>query len=583
MLEKTRSPRNNINIQEMAAIKSLKRDKDIRIIQADKGNCTVVLNEVDYQSKLNTLLQSGVYEPIEKDPTLKIERRIRCLLSKHKTSLPTRVKQSLSPYYTKPPHLYGLPKIHKPDIPLRPIISSIGSPCYALAGYLLKILRPFSGKSTSFIKNSYHFVQLLNSITPQATDILVSFDVINMFTNIPVDEALVVIGDELQKDYTLASRSCLQWDAIMELLEVCLKTTYFQVDNKFFQQKDGMAMGNSLSPIVCDLYMVHFEKLALDSALFKPSCWFRYVDDTFVIWPHGPNTLQNFLIHLNSIRPTIQFTMETEVNNTIPFLDVLVTKTDATFSTKVYRKPTHTGRYLNFESNHPPHIKKGLIRGLQKRAITICQDQNDQHKEISHLRREFLTNGYPPSFIDSAFKTKSCSRPEQNYMGTMYIAYVKGVSEKIKRIAERFKIKTIFQTKHTLKSMFVKTTPKGEPQHTSHCIYSIPCECGRYYIGETGRPLAVRLREHKHTFKEGLLDKSRLAQHAYEEDHSVKWDGTGILDLERNATVRKYKEAAYMAWAGNTISQPSLDFSIIWSPLVFEEMNGIHNSKKRGD
>ena len=191
--------------------------------------------------------------------------------------------------------------------------------------------------------------------------------------------------------------------------------------------------------------------------------------------------------------------------------------------------------------------------------------------------------GTPPSFIDSAFKTKSCSRPEQNYMGTMYIAYVKGVSEKIKRIAERFKIKTIFQTKHTLKSMFVKTTPKGEPQHTSHCIYSIPCECGRYYIGETGRPLAVRLREHKHTFKEGLLDKSRLAQHAYEEDHSVKWDATGILDLERNATVRKYKEAAYMAWAGNTISQPSLDFSIIWSPLVFEEMNGIHNSKKRGD
>jgi hypothetical protein len=60
----------------------------------------------------------------------------------------------------------------------------------------------------------------------------------------------------------------------MELLEVCLKTTYLQVGNRFYQQKDGMAMGNSLSLIVCDFYMVHFEKLALDSALLKPSCWY---------------------------------------------------------------------------------------------------------------------------------------------------------------------------------------------------------------------------------------------------------------------------------------------------------------------
>jgi hypothetical protein len=59
----------------------------------------------------------------------------------------------------------------------------------------------------------------------------------------------------------------------MELLEVCLKTTYFQVDNKFFQQKDGMAMGNSLSPIVCNIYMEHFEELALDAAPYKPSLW----------------------------------------------------------------------------------------------------------------------------------------------------------------------------------------------------------------------------------------------------------------------------------------------------------------------
>jgi hypothetical protein len=533
----------------------------------------VVLDEVDYKDKLNTLLQSGAYEPLSKDPTQKIERNIQKLLSKHKTSLAINVKQSLTPYHSKPPHLYGLLKIHKPDIPLRPIISSIGSPCYALAGFLLRILRPLSGKSESYIKNSYHFVQLLKSVTIQATDILVSFDVVSMFTNIPVDEALDVINAELLKDDTVESRSGLQLGPIMELLEVCLKTTYFQVHQKFFQQKDGMEMGNSLSSIVCELYMNHFEELALDSSPNRPSYWLRYVDDTFVIWPHGPNTLQGFLQHLNGVRPAIQFTMEMEVNNSIPFLDVLVTKTDSSLSTRVYRKPTHTGRYLNFDSNHPPYIKKGLIRSLQKRATVVCQGQQALQQEVTHLRRDFQNNGYPSSFIDSAFKNpRTTIKPDKDYLGTMFISYTKGVSEKIKRIAERYNIRTVFQTKHTLRSMLVKTTPRGDPQRMIHCVYNISCECGRDYIGETGKPLSVRLREHKHTFKEGLLERSKLAQHAYEEDHKVDWDGAGVLDIERNKNIRKYKEAAHMAWMGNAISQPSLDFSPIWMPLISDEM-----------
>jgi hypothetical protein len=114
----------------------------------------------------------------------------------------------------------------------------------------------------------------------------------------------------------------------MELLEICLKTTYFQVDDRFFQQRDGMAKENSLSPVVCNIYMEHFEILDLDSLSYKPSLWLRYVDVMFVIWPHGPNRLQDFLNHLNRVRLSIQFTMEIESNNVIPFLDALVVKKD---------------------------------------------------------------------------------------------------------------------------------------------------------------------------------------------------------------------------------------------------------------
>jgi hypothetical protein len=145
----------------------------------------------------------------------------------------------------------------------------------------------------------------------------------------------------------------------MELLDICLKTTYFQFDGKFYQHKDGMAMGNSLSPVVSNIFMEYFEEIALDTKYYKPVKLPRYVDDTFVLWPHEQATLQQFLDHLNSIRPTIKFTMEVETNNTLLFLDGLVMKRGPKLTTKVYRKSTHTGRYLYLKSNHPHKCKKG--------------------------------------------------------------------------------------------------------------------------------------------------------------------------------------------------------------------------------
>jgi hypothetical protein len=115
---------------------SLRLNKGIRILQAGKGSCAVELDESKYNYKLNTLLESAVYELLCKGPTATIERKVQKLLSKHKTVLPTDIEHKLTPCHSRPPHLYGLPKIHKPDIPLKPIVSSVGSPYYALSSFL---------------------------------------------------------------------------------------------------------------------------------------------------------------------------------------------------------------------------------------------------------------------------------------------------------------------------------------------------------------------------------------------------------------------------------------------------------------
>jgi hypothetical protein len=116
-----------------------------------------------------------------------------------------------------------------------------------LAGFLYKILSPLAGRSDSFVTNFGHFIELLKPIDLQKQDILASFDVVTLFTNVSVDETLQVIRGMLENDNTLTECSVLKVDAIMELLEVCLRTACFQVDDRFYQQKEGMAMGSSLS------------------------------------------------------------------------------------------------------------------------------------------------------------------------------------------------------------------------------------------------------------------------------------------------------------------------------------------------
>jgi hypothetical protein len=95
------------------------------------------------------------------------------------------------------------------------------------------------------------------------------------------------------------------------------------------------------------------------------------------------------------------------------------------------------------------------------------------------------------------------------------LPYVRGISEKLGRTGNRFNVKTIFKNKRTPHWALMKTKPVRDAQQTQ-CVYSIPCDCDRCHIGETGRPLEGRIKEHKYNLTQGLLEKSKFAKHAYE-------------------------------------------------------------------
>ncbi|GJQ84395.1 hypothetical protein Trydic_g3871 [Trypoxylus dichotomus] len=132
-----------------------------------------------------------------------------------------------------------------------------------------------------------------------------------MFKNemLPTEAALAIVKSRLSRDTTLDGRTSLSVEAIIELLSTCVNTTYFQVDNKFHQQEFGMAMGSPLSSVLSNIYLDEFEGRAMDSYELKPKMLLRYVDDTFVIWPHGEEEINGFLQYLNGLEEYIKDTI----------------------------------------------------------------------------------------------------------------------------------------------------------------------------------------------------------------------------------------------------------------------------------
>ena len=217
----------------------------------------VIMDRQDYINKANSLLSQNTYRSIPRDPTDTIKNKLISILKRVKNhiGLDSNTYESMYPTGCVPPEFYGLPKIHKPDTPLQPIVSSCGSVTYCVAKELSKILKPLVARSPHHINSTQDFVEQLKHITLAPGECLSSYDVSALFTSVPVDPALNIIKDLLAKDHALKERTVMAVSDIILLLEFCLKNTIFSFQDQFYEQVEGAAIGSPVSPIVANLYM----------------------------------------------------------------------------------------------------------------------------------------------------------------------------------------------------------------------------------------------------------------------------------------------------------------------------------------
>ena len=376
---------------------------------------------------------------------------------------------------------------------------------------------------------------------------LVSFDIVSLFTKVPVDLAAKVARERLTADQSLADRTALSANEIVSLLEFCLGATYLSYRGEMFQQVFGTAMGSPVSVTVANLVMEDVEQTALTFSTIQPPFWKRYVDDTFTALPQ--KQIQRFHNHLNSNEPTIQFTIETEVEGTLPFLDTRVTHhSDGSLTTTVFRKKTHTDRYLDFDSHHPLAHKIAVTRTLLTRADRICMSATDRDAEKTHVMQDLNSNGYPTAVIKKNWQTLLAHSPAPGPMtprATVVIPYVRHVSEAIRRILTPLEIRTCFRPHHTLQQTLVNLKDRIPLQQQVGVVYRVPCgTCPKVYVGQTCRTLDHRLKEHRRALTSGNLAQSAIAEHAAQESHVIDWKEAKVVDTHP----RYHQRCALESW-----------------------------------
>ncbi len=417
---------------------------------------------------------------------------------------------------TGPGILYGLPKIHKTDFSqnfqFRPIFAAYNTASYNLSKFLVPILSPYTNNAFT-VKNSYTFVEDITKYSANSKLYMASFDVTNLFTNIPLHETISIILDKLFFNPNVKVIGFTR-TVFKTLLEHSVLNILFLFNDKLYKQIEGLGMGLPLGPTFANIFMCFYEELWLDRCpdSFKPLFYRRYVDDTFVLF-RDKSHVTLFLDFLNSQHRNIHFTVEEEQNNTIAFLDVRVTRNDDnSFSTSVYRKSTFTGLGMSYFSFCCRAFKINAIKTLLYRAYNISSNFCNIHSEFQFLTSFFVSNGFPSGLIQSHIKRflsnifnppiRTAIHDKTFYLSLPYFGpQSNGLRKDLLKFLTKYcpnvNFKIILSNRQTIGSLF-RYKDSLPPLSRSSLVYQFECPaCGARYVGSTARCLHNRVAEHR--------------------------------------------------------------------------------------
>ena len=552
---KNRSP--IFSKQDFLDLNNLAKDDTIHVTKPDKGRGVVILDKEDYIQKVNTILNDPT--KFEKQQYIDKQKLIIKLEDKVNRYLRTLKKQGTitEEFYDNTftsgaalGTLYGLPKIHKQNVPVRPIVSACNTHNFKLSKRLVPIIEKFSINEYT-LKNSYDFVNSVQSIPNANSLYMCSLDVESLYTNVPLDDSINILLDNMFPDPSINYKGFSRKD-FKGLLQRSLNDSFFTFNNNIYKQKDGLAMGSPLSPVIANTFLKDFEEKHLESCPinFKPIFYRRYLDDTFILFKCKADS-ELFYQYFNSRHPQVKFTLEGEENNKISFLDSIVTRSNNGFSTSVFRKKTFTGMATNFFSNIYFKYKISAITTLLYRAYKISSSPELLDLELNFLKSYFYNNNYPLKLINinirkffnkiNSIVTPITTVPKNKiyirlpFIGNQTAKMKSEILSLLHRCFPQTNPCIYFQKSRTIASFF-KTKDVPDVWGRSGVVYNYICDCcQQVYIGSTCVQMFVRGPQHQgHSYRTKLPLKvkqhSSIRDHCDSSHHPFKLSNFSIID-----------------------------------------------------
>jgi hypothetical protein len=335
---------NRIAKQEWNTMKEIKQkitNNKLIITQADKGKSVVIIHEHEYNNIVHDFINTNQFTELTHDPVKQHQTNIKQIIKQCPELIPKNQQWRYHNMNPQTPNLHALIKLHKNPISIRPIINRCNSPAYKLATHLTHILKQYIHLPSPFnIKNTPHLINDLQNININKDIRLCSFDISNMYTNIPTNDMINIVRAAL-KHHNIRQKIS---DEIINITNTILSHNYFQFSNTCYRQEEGLAMGAPSSAILAEIYLQYIESINIYDILQKHNVigYFRYVDDILLVYNEEITNINLTLQEFNNIHPKLTFTIEKEENNKINFLDITIQRTENKLTFGIHRKITAT-------------------------------------------------------------------------------------------------------------------------------------------------------------------------------------------------------------------------------------------------
>ena len=273
---------------------------------------------------------------------------------------------------------------------------------------------------------------------------------------------------------------------------------------------------------------------------------------------------------------TIEFTIETETNQTLPFIDILFERTDSSLLRKAYRKPTYKNDLIHYHSHHSDKIKSGILIGFFIRALRICSPQYLQDEE-EVIEKTFRKLQYPENTIKRAKKKArnilNKKKAKENSEIRRITLPTNKQSLQLQNSLARCPIKIATTTSTTIKELLNKKKPQNQTDpNLIGGLYTIPCKtCNLFYVGETSLKLKDRLQPHDRALK--IHDRlNALVVHRESTHHAIDLKGAKIICNVTDVTKRRIIEAAAIDRATTMKQRPGFyNISPYISEMILKE------------